>query len=67
MLEENTGTRGTKYDMTKQYSQNIYTYTITYYHRDGTVEEYQIQTERDIDLDGEISYLDEIILQFNNH
>lgn len=31
------------------------------------MEEYEIESDRDIDLDGDLSYLEQIIKKFNKH
>jgi hypothetical protein len=39
-----------------------YIYTVVYYHKDGTAEEYEIETERNLDIDSEeVSFLYEVV------
>ena len=45
----------------------VFLYTITFHNKDGTMEEYEIESDRDIDLEGDLSYLEQIIKQFNRH
>ena len=45
----------------------MYVYTVTYHKTDGTIDEYEIQSERNVDLSKDMSYLENIISQFDKH
>jgi hypothetical protein len=45
----------------------LYKYIIAYTFEDGTIEEFEIETERNLDISKDINYLDQVILQFKQH
>lgn len=47
--------------------QRLYRYLVQYSHQDGTIEEFEIDTERDLDIEKDMSFLDNVIDQFRQH